>query len=46
MHLEQRDCRLSDADGVLSDTLITTIITLPDVLYGQVPAVYYTDPVT
>jgi len=46
MHLEQRDCRLSDADSVLSDTLVTAIITLPDFLNGQVTAIYYTDPVT
>jgi len=46
MHLEQRDCRLSDADSVLCDALVTTIITLPDFLNGQVTAIYYTDPVT
>jgi hypothetical protein len=46
MHLEQRDFRLSGADSVLSDALVTTIINLTDVLNGQVTAVYYTDPVT
>jgi hypothetical protein len=46
MHLEQRYCRLSDANSILSDALVTTIITLPDFLNGQVTAIYYTDPVT
>jgi hypothetical protein len=46
MHLKQRDCRLSDADSVLGDALVTTIITLPDFLNGQVTAIYYADPVT
>jgi hypothetical protein len=46
MHFEQCDSRLPDANSVLSDALVSALITLARVLDGKVASVHQTDPVT